>query len=443
MRRIRLSRLTAISVALLVGVGVSQALLCGTAGAQALPPGQEAEGAVVKKPPFYGLGFEVSAWNSTGLWFGGGAYRNEFGFMLMPNWNIGRSLIGKGPLRTMNLSARFFFNAPVAGFDDSYQTGDAPSVSDQRPCALNVDSTLRQQDLPRCPWGRGARRADYSDLQLILVNPRIYNVPTLKVHLDPSLIVTLPVSAQSRLQSMVMQFTPQLALGREFVNNHIMVAYTYGLGLPIFRYTTGEIYTGGDEKAALPYDQDVLNFGESNFYSDPARASVLCFPGERCRNPTLSSQHTIRGTVLFNDDISLTVIYRVSSSYFLNSTGCLEVVDGAGGSTQVCPNTTPDYFKDRQPGSYWVDNQLLWAMLSWQVRSWIGVSLSYITASPLWQYARSEPNMGSLSETEAQNARPLRSYRQGLFSVDANAFTSINLGLDFSIEALAAKFLKK
>jgi hypothetical protein len=440
-RRIRLSRLTAISVVLLVGV--TQAVLCGRAGAQALPPGQEAESAVVKKPPFYGLGFEVSVWNSSGLWFGGGAYRNEFGFLLQPNWSIGRTFIGKGPLRTMNLSARFFFNAPVAGFDDSYQTGDAPAWSEQQPCALNVDTTLRQQDLPRCPWGRGARRADYSDLQLTLTNPRIYTVPTLKVHLDPSLVVVLPTSAQSRLQTLVMQFTPQLGVGREFVNNRIAVAYTYGLGLPIFRYATGEIYTGGGGSAALPYDQNVLNFGESNFYSDPGRASLLCFRGERCRNPTLSSQHTIRGTVSFNDDISLTVIYRVSSSYFLNPSGCLEVVDGTGASMQVCPNTTPDYFKDRQPGSYWVDNQLFWAMLSWQVRSWVGLSLSYITASPLWQYARSEPAMGSLSEAEAQNARPLRSYRQGLFSFDANAFTSINLGVDFSIEALAAKFLKK
>ncbi|MDW8280525.1 MAG: hypothetical protein RMK29_02365 [Myxococcales bacterium] len=409
----------------------------GQVWAQALPPGQEGEGGMVQRPPFYGLSLDLIGWNQTGLWAGGGAYRNDFGFLIMPTWAIGRRFIGRGPFRSLTLQGRFIFNVPVAGFDESGYAGDAPPWSEQQPCALGRSESLRFVDLPRCDWGRGSRRVDYSDLTLILANPRIYTIPRLEVRIDPSVILTLPVSAQSRLATLILQGVLQLGVARSFWKGRLDVGYTYGLGKGFFRYATGGVVY--DSRGAdVPFAQDVLARGLSNFYADAGGGAILCQGFERCRNPTLFMQHTFRATVSVLEPLSITVIYRIGNTYFRNPAGCSETLSFDHGPPLA---TCGEGAAIQTPSSFWTDNQLLWAMVNYQPLPWLGISLSYITAAPLWQYARSTPDE-TLPDAEAQFA-PTRSYRQGIISVDANDFTSISLSLDVTVDALAKKFLKK
>jgi hypothetical protein len=300
-------QLQLLSLAVLGVVGAGA--LPGDAWGQALPPGQEAEGAVAKKPPFLGLGLDLNVWNQSGLYGGQSSYyyRNDFGFLPIPTWALGRRFIGTGRFRTLSLQARFFFNVPVAGYDETNYAGDAPSWSEQQPCATGRETSLQFRDLPRCPWGRGSRRVDYSDLTFILANPRIYTIPKIGVRVDPSVILTLPTSAQSRLRSLVLQGVAQLGVARGFWKNRIDLAYTFGYGQPFFRYaSSGVTYdpAGGE----VPY---VGASGLSNFYTQfsaggalqPSEVPILCQGGEVCRNPTLFVQHTIRGTVNIIDPL--------------------------------------------------------------------------------------------------------------------------------------------
>jgi hypothetical protein len=64
------------------------------------------------------------------------------------------------------------------------------------------------------------------------------------------------------------------------------------------------------------------------------------------------------------------------------------------------------------------DFQTLWVSLGYQPWDYVGFSLSWINSAPMWN--------------------PDSSYRQGIYSFDYNGFTSVNLGLNVSIDSVAS-----
>lgn len=389
-----------------------------TARAQALPPGQEeeVEATVKKRPPFAGLGLEVLAWDATGLWGGGGAYRNSLDLLFIPSWNIGKRYIGRGPFKTLSLSLRFTADFCLAGFDESCFQGDAPPVEQQKPCATGPDA-------PRCDFASGPRRVDYSDLTLILANPHIYTIPRALIHIDPSLLLTLPVSAQSRLQTLVMQVIAQVGVSRDFWKDRLGLGYSFGFGKPFYQHNIGQVGGSGSGASNLPYSNQQVSSGFANFYNDPERAPLLLGI-----NPFLLVRHSFRASLNIKN-FGATVLYIITNTEYHNFCS-----DG----DQACQNSKRLAGLSDYP---WKDNQLLWLSFNYQVLKWLGINLSYITAAPLWQYDYGDPS--DPSSTAVGNGQSTRHYRQGIWSADANAFTTISLGVGVSVDALAAKFMRK
>ena len=65
------------------------------------------------------------------------------------------------------------------------------------------------------------------------------------------------------------------------------------------------------------------------------------------------------------------------------------------------------------------DSQVLWFTVGYQVLDWLNVSVAWINYAPL--------------------RKPDNSYRQGIVSVDYNAFTQISAGATITIDKLAGK----
>ncbi len=411
-----------------------------SAHAQALPPGEEAQGEVVKRPPFAGLGLELSTWDQTVLWAGGGAYRNDLGILILPSWAIGKRFIGHGPFNSLSLSLRFALEVPFAGVEESQFTSSSPPSSTQQPCA--VTETGGGVVVPRCDYGNGPRRADYSDLSLILANPRIYTLPVVGVHVDPLLGVILPASAESRFATLVTQVLLQVGLGKELWKDRVSLGYSFGFGKGFYRYNSGVPNLSNGN--STPDQQLLANpvAFSSNFYgTDDQHQSLLCSPGEpTCTNPSFFLQNTFRVSLNITRLLSATLLYRISDVNFANRTDCMDTPAFDGGPpVATCSGPAAD--SGSVSNRTWRDTQLFWASVAYQALPWLGVSLSYITATPFWKYATSTQN--DPSSSAVGDGQSTRSYRQGLWSADANAFTTVSLGVSVSVEGLASSLVRK
>src|SRR5207302_1374806 len=200
-------------LAVVIGlIGASTGAARGQAG------GLSAAGTVVSvdakadtKPRFYGLVFDLTMADGSGLNSVGHNYRNDFVWYFEPAWNIGKMYLRGTRWQTLRLEARFSLTANVSGTDEANFSGYSNSTGPQGTCgnpSINDNGTVDPGSVAYCSPKPNNRRADYSDTFLTLRNPRIYTIPKIGVAINPSFRVVLPTSAESQYATLVMSLQP-------------------------------------------------------------------------------------------------------------------------------------------------------------------------------------------------------------------------------------------
>jgi hypothetical protein len=419
-----LSRFTVrLAVASMLGL-----LVLAEAGpAAAQSTGLTATAGKVEAPKYYGLHFDLGVYDSSGLNFVGQNYYNAFSFYFEPSWSIGAQFasLRSGPLKNLTLAGRFIVTANVSGTDPAGFNGQANTTpiggcSDLTARAPNGDPANQENggvidptQVQRCNPAANSRRADYSDFWLTLRAPSIYKIPKLGININPSLRFIFPASEQSRYATLVTSITPMLGLGRSFWKGRLRAGFIFGVNKNIHLSQTPKTLTGQGPTSELGGNTySGLNGGRISEFG--TRSDTV--------NTNFSLLSIISGGVQFSEKWSLDAFYIVSNAYAYDQP-CTETV--AGMPVNLCANgdavASSSGSRISRPGRR--DFQTLWVSLGYQPWDYVGFSLSWINSAPMWN--------------------PDSSYRQGVFSFDYNGFTSVNLGLNVSIDSVATTIQAK
>lgn len=380
-------------------------------------------GESIKKVPFYGLSFDFSMGDGTGLNGVGHNYRNDLSFYFEPSWKVGARFIKSGPLKRLVLAGRFAVTQNLAGTDENNFSGNSNSSGPQGTCSnLTPSSTggvIDPTKVGYCNPAANDRRADYSDLWLTLRAPAIYTIPKIGVNINPSLRFIFPTSAESRFATLALAITPSLGFSKSLWHDRISLSYGLGVTKYFHRYKTAAIdpQTGtASSTGGNPYD-GIRGVGLSNFYADPTRAGEGGF-----NNTSVSVINSFSAAYAINSKWSVDLLYILIHPWAY-STACSVNVNGMEINTcqngdAVASNSGSSLSHSGQK----MPQQVLWASLAYQPLEWLGLSLSWINAAPL--------------------QKPDGSYRQGIISTDYNAFTTVYLGTTVTFDKLIVRYMK-
>jgi hypothetical protein len=378
------------------------------------PSGDEA-------PRLHGLDLDLTLSDSSGLNAVGQNYRNELSLYLEPRWSIGRALMPQaGRWSKLTLSARFVITQALAGTNEEFFGSDVRS-GPQGTCSDIVPSAdgavIDPNQVRRCNPTPAARRIDYSDLWLTAGVPRLFTLPK-EIDVPASLRVLVPVSAQSRFQTLRLGLTGTSGLTRGFWQDRLKLSYALGFSKYFHAYTTpgiapgpiGAAETGGNGAAPL------TGVGISNLYANPALVGTGGF------NPAFSFSNALSAHLSIADRWSGDVLYMWTDAFTYAHRCAVEVgdqtVDTCRTGGLVAANSSSDVTaRGHKRG------QVFWVTLSYEAAPWLDLSLAWVNWAP-----RLKPNS---------------SYRQGFISTDYNAFTSVMLSASTSLDKVAARLRNK
>lgn len=398
------------------------ALVLGVLGMASSAYGQSAglSATTSAKPPrFYGLSFDFTVADGSGLNAVGQNYRNDLNFYFEPTWNFGRLYLSNiKPLRNMHLAARFIVTQNLAGVDETNRTGTI-NTGPQGTCSdvgiMNgvVDPTT----VGYCNPPGADRRTDYSDLWLTLRAPRIYTIPKVDIGINPQIRLIVPTSLQSRNAHLASTLTAFLGFGRAFFKGRLRLGYSFGFQKFFHTQTTQSFGQTGNASTIAPGGNPwnaVTSTGSANFYSDPSRNGQV--------NTNFSLMNIVSGGVQIHEKVSFDLLYFTIHGFAYDQS-CVIVVNGV--PEDICQNgdavAANSGSRLDRPGLR--QSQVLWGSLSYHALDWLTVTLSWINFAPMFN--------------------PDSTYRQGIFSADYNAFTTVMLGTTVSIDQFAAKFIKQ
>ncbi len=408
----------------ILAVGFSFAV-AGEARAQnaAAAAGAVTETADTKVVPYGGLAFDFTIADGSGLNGVGQNYRNDLAFYFEPTWNFGARFLAKTRFKTMALAARFILNQNLSGTDEG-NFGGQTTANPQGTCSNltpGQGGTIDPTQVRRCNPGTANRRADYSDVWLTLRWPRAFVIPKINVGINPSLRFILPSSLQSQFASLQVSITPAVGFNGSWWKSRIRAGYQLGVNKFIHKYSTSGIQANdrGDASAQGGNAWEAINgTGISNFFLDPSRVGTT-----GALNPNFSIAQTFSAGLQFHPKVGLDIFYIYVMTYPLQPSSCIvevqgQIVDTCRTGDAVAANSGSRLSRPARR-----DSQVLWVSLNYQALDWMSVALSWINWSP------------------AQ--KPDSSYRQGFISTDYNAFTTVQLGLTFTIDELATAIRKK
>ena len=419
-----MKRLTPLLVAAaLVGIGSSaRAQLSGynTAASEVTKTGER-----TGSPRFYGLTFDLTIGDGSGLNSVGHNYRNDFVWYFEPAWNIGQMYYRNTRWRGLQLAARFSLTANASGTDEANFSGhsNATPAGTCPGTTINDNGSVDPGSVGYCNPSPNQRRADYSDLWLTVRSPHVYTIPKIDVALSPAFRVVLPTSLESQYQTMVMSLTPTLAASRTFWHGRLRVGYGFGFTKYFHRYTSPELTPGSGGMAATEggnLSDGPFGAGLSNFYLDPSREGTI-----GGYNVSYSFIHSISGGIQISDKWSFDVLYLVIDSFTYDHSCATANVSVDGAEYDTCSagdRVAADSGASIARPSH-RDSQVLWATIGYQALDWLGISLAWINWAPL-QYPDSR-------------------YRQGIISTDYDQFTTIQLAATVTIDKLAARYWRK
>jgi hypothetical protein len=376
----------------------------------------------VEKVRFGGFGFDFTMADSSGLNAVGENYRNELNFYFEPHWDIGARWLRDTRFKTFTIGARFSLTQPLSGTDDAYYSGNTNLSEPPGSCSgatTNQNGSLNTGSVGYCHPASNDFRTDYSDIWLTIRNPRIYTIPKLGVHINPSIRFILPASKESLFQTLQFALTPSLSLSRSFYKDHINLAFGVSYTKNFHKYKTPGVDsrdTSGSAANPLggnPYD-GIMGAGISNLMNDPTRSGTLGGV-----NVSQGVAYTINGGVQFNDKWSLDALYIIRTAWAYGLNCSADGYDLCANGDAVAANSGSSITR---PGTK-ADTQILWVTLGYQPVDWVGLSLMWINWAPL-------------KSTDGA------SYRQGIISTDYNAFTTLSLSATFSLDKIANRIWK-
>jgi hypothetical protein len=372
-----------------------------------------------KPPRFYGFTGEITFADASGLNAVGQNYRNDLTWYFQPRWQIGRMFLRGTRWAGLTLAARFIVTQNLTGVDPANFSGNggpSPMGTCGNPTVNNgvLDPTTVQY----CNYEQPARRTDYSDLWLTLAAPRVYTIPKIGFHINPSLRFILPTSVQSRQATTIMSITAFLGTGRSFFNGKWRVGYSFGFNKWFHTHTTGGIEYRLSQAAAQggnPWDGSA-GAQLSNFMLDPTRG------GDFQYNTNFTLQNIFSTGVQLHEKVAFDLLYFTGSSQVYGAPCTIQVngytIDTCATGDAVAANSGT--WLDR-PG--WRHSQVIWASLDYSPLDWLTLTLAYITFAPMY--------------------KPNGTYQQAIISADYNSFTTVQLGATFSIDGIAAKVIKE
>ncbi len=420
-----MKRLTRLAIGILI-VAAGTSALADAPGAPNTGSVTTIESSTSTRPNFYGLTFDLTTADGSGLNSVGHNYRNDFVWYFEPAWNIGQMYLRGTRWRGLQLAARFSLTANVSGTDEANFNGISNAAPEGTCPGTTINDnggTVAPGSVGYCNPASNNRRADYSDVWLTLRAPRVYTIPKIGVYVNPALRVILPTSLESQYQTLIMSLTPSIALGRTFWHDRIRVGYGFGFTKNFHRYTasqltpdtSGTASTAGGNLSDGPYGA-----GLSNFYLDPSRDGTI---GGYNINYSLS--HTISGGIQLSDKWSLDVLYVIIDSFTYNHSCATAnvTIDGAPYDTcsagdRVAANSGATLARPSHR-----DAQVFWATINYQALDWFGISLAWINWAPLQKLDSS--------------------YRQGIISTDYDAFTTVQLAATITVDKLVARHWRK
>jgi hypothetical protein len=412
---------------LAVASGVALSLFSASRPALAQTSGLTVTESKDEPPRYYGLHFDLSVYDGSGLNSVGHNYRNDLSFYFEPSWDIGKTFpsLRKTRWKGLQLAARFVVTANLSGTDEAAFSGNnnsTPQGTCGNPTISSNGGLLDPGSVSYCNPASATRRADYSDFWLTLRAPSVYkySIPEYSFAINPAIRGVFPTSMESRFATLIAAVTPSIGMTHTFWKGRLHGGFSFGVTKNFHKQSTvtytsstnGTVTTNGGN----PYD-GALSSGLSNFYADPSRQAS--FGGLNTNFALLS---IISGGVQFNDKWSFDALYIVSNAYPY-SQDCIQQVQGY--SVDLCGNGNAVAASSGsalwRPGRR--DNQTFWATLNYQPWEWIGFSVAWINSAPMW--------------------KPDSTYRQGIISTDYNAYTTVSFGTSISIDHFAEMLEKR
>jgi len=412
-------------IAIASGLGLSLLLLAGPAAAQ--NSGLTVTDSKDEPPRYYGLHFDLSIYDGSGLNSVGQNYRNDLSFYFEPSWDIGRtfSALRNTRWKGLALAARFVVSANLSGTDEGAFSGNT-NATPQGTCSNITPSqnggVVDPGSVGYCNPAAATRRADYSDLWLTLRAPSLYkySIPEYSLSISPALRGVFPTSMESRYATLIASVTPSIGMTHTFWKGRLHGGFSFGVTKNFHKQSTTQIQASNGGTATAeggnPYD-GALSAGLSNFYADPSRQTSV-----NGLNTNFALLSVISGGVTFNDKWSFDALYIVSNAYPY-SQDCMQTVQGVSvdlcqSGNAVAANSGSELWR---PGRR--DMQTFWATLNYQPWEWIGFSVAWINSAPMW--------------------KPDSTYRQAIISTDYSAFTTVSFGTSISIDHFAEMLDKR
>ena len=372
-----------------------------------------------------GAGLDVTLGDASGLYAGQEAYQNDWALYLAPSWRAGEKFFKSQPmLKRLVVSARWSLQGEFAGTQDQFFTGSVPSSQSYQNCDSSAPSgtgsvvNTGTSAVPYCQ-GSGNRRLDYSDIGL-KVSDNIYTVPVALIEVKGSLGSALPVSAESQATGFITSLQPGLGLSRSFFNKKLTIDYTFGYT----KYFYSRDVPVGDtnvQQTSIPGNPALGSNGVSSINNALDQFAV----GQGGFSPSYGIADAISVTYAPSEKFSFLARYVIADTFKraapncnFNYGGAIGNVDLCGDDVAVAANSGATVLQHGDLGS-----QQFWLTADYMPMDYLDIGAALITVAP--------------------QRHPDGSWQQPFITTDYRNYSSFNLSVTLTTEALAAKLLHK
>ncbi len=342
-------------------------------------------------------------------------YSNGLANYFEPAWAVGARYLKGTPFSKLSVSARVVLTDWLASYDPSTVTpgsdlGYAPRCSDIQQSSAGVTDPNSVQ---RCPTSANHRWL-LDDTWLVLSDPGVYTIPGANIKVSPTVKLVLPTSLASQYATLRLTTGASVGLSRTFLGDKLKVGFTFGASKNFHGSTAPQLDSSGapvsNGSVTGNYQLSDVTSDSADFYLDPSRQT----PGGLNASWGMSEMLGLGYSPLKKLSFSALYVLLHSFSYDATASGCL--VEAGGTMVDSCQNAN-DVAKSSNGvgtsgGVSISDTQVFWVTANYQLYPWVGISLAWITGSPL--------------------RHPDNSLRQPFISTDYNAFTQVSLGATFS-----------
>ena len=375
-------------------------------------------------PRFYGLGFEYSIYDTSGL--NKFNYTNTLDNYFFPSWSLGRVFFRGTRFSSLALGGRFVVTQPLAGYSDEFFTGTSGSGR-LTPCSNltpSANGSIDPTQVMRCPYNT-THRTDYSDIRLTLSNRAIYTIPKVGIAINPAFALLIPASEQSRVATLQASITPSLGASRSFLDGKISLGYSFSFtkyfyrnNTKVFDSTPGALNGTSTGDPTLNQSQGGVSAQDvqsnwANFLADPSRGN-----GSGRNNANFGLGHIFTLDLQPIDKLGFTFIYWINSAYDY-PVSCASTVNGQPHDLCATGAAVAANSGSRTLETGVRDSQIFWVSANYQLLDWLALSASYITVS-------------SVRKDDG-------SRRQPFISTNYDGLTTVSLGLSVTIEKAVAR----